>query len=82
MTTELAEFDVRIAFDAVGFVQVNSEINRRMVSLAVQLLDPEPDNRVLDLYCGIGNFSLPLAKRAGTVLGVVMLVISFVIFFK
>jgi len=67
---DLSEFDVRIAFDAVGFVQVNSEINRRMVSRAVELLDPGPDDRVLDLYCGIGNFSLPLARRAGTVLGV------------
>jgi 23S rRNA (uracil1939-C5)-methyltransferase len=67
---ELPEFDIRIAFDAVGFVQVNSEINRRMVSRAIELLNPGPDDRVLDLYCGIGNFSLPLARRAGTVLGV------------
>jgi 23S rRNA (uracil1939-C5)-methyltransferase len=67
---ELPEFDIRIAFDAVGFVQVNSEINRRMVSRAIELLNPGPDDRVLDLYCGIGNFSLPLARHAGTVLGV------------
>ena len=67
---ELPEFDIRIEFDAVGFVQVNAEINRRMVSKAVELLDPGADDRVLDLYCGIGNFSLPLARRAGTVLGV------------
>jgi 23S rRNA (uracil1939-C5)-methyltransferase len=67
---DLPEFDIRIAFDAVGFVQVNSEINRRMVHAAVQLLDPGPADRVLDLYCGIGNFSLPLARRAGAVLGV------------
>jgi 23S rRNA (uracil1939-C5)-methyltransferase len=67
---DLPEFDVRIAFDAVGFVQVNKEINRRMVHLAVELLEPGPDDRVLDLYCGIGNFSLPLARRAGTVTGV------------
>jgi len=67
---DLPEFDVRIAFDAVGFVQVNSEINRRMVHRAVELLDPGPEDRVLDLYCGIGNFSLPMARRAGAVLGV------------
>jgi len=67
---DLPEFDVRIAFDAVGFVQVNSEINRRMVHQAVELLDPGSEDRVLDLYCGIGNFSLPLARRAGEVLGV------------
>ena len=67
---DLPEFDVRIAFDAVGFVQVNSDINRRMVSRAIELLEPDPEDRVLDLYCGIGNFSLPLARCAGTVLGV------------
>lgn len=66
----LPEFDVRIDFDPVGFVQINSDINRAMVSRAVEMLDPGPDDRVLDLYCGIGNFSLPLARRAGTVLGV------------
>ena len=66
----LPEFEIRIEFDAVGFVQVNAEINQRMVSRAIGLLDPQADDRVLDLYCGIGNFSLPLAKRSGTVLGV------------
>ena len=67
---ELPEFDVRIEFDPVGFVQVNSDINRQMVHTAVELLAPEPEDRVLDLFCGIGNFSLPLARRAGRVLGV------------
>ena len=67
---DLAEFDIRIEFEAVGFVQVNSDINRRMVHQAVELLAPDPDDRVLDLFCGIGNFSLPLARRAGTVLGI------------
>jgi 23S rRNA (uracil1939-C5)-methyltransferase len=67
---ELPEFDIRIEFDAVGFVQVNAEINRRMVGRAVELLNPGAEDRVLDLYCGIGNFSLPLARRCGTLLGV------------
>lgn len=67
---DLPEFDVRIAFDPVGFVQVNSEINQRMVGKALELLEPGSDDRVLDLYCGIGNFSLPLARRASHVLGV------------
>ena len=66
----LPEFDVRIAFDPVGFVQINAEVNRSMVSAAVELLQVTEDDKVLDLYCGIGNFSLPLARRAGTVLGV------------
>lgn len=69
---ELPEFDVRIAFEAVGFVQVNADINRRMVHRAVETLAPGPGDRVLDLYCGIGNFSLPLARRAAHVLGVEM----------
>lgn len=67
---ELPEFDVRIAFDPVGFVQVNRDINQRMVHRAVEMLAPGTEDRVLDLYCGIGNFSLPLARRSGQVLGV------------
>ena len=66
----LPEFDLRVEFDPIGFVQVNGEINERMVARAIELLDPKPGDRILDLYCGIGNFSLPLARRAGEVLGV------------
>ena len=66
----LPEFDVRIDFEPVDFVQVNGEINRRMVHTAIELLAPQPEDRVLDLFCGIGNFSLPLARRAGQVLGI------------
>ena len=66
----LPEFDIRIEFDPVDFVQINSEVNQCMVSRAVELLAPGMDDRVLDLYCGIGNFSLPLARKAGVVLGV------------
>ena len=67
---DLPEFDVRIEFDPVGFVQVNAEINERMVDRAIDLLEPGAGERVLDLFCGIGNFSLPLARRADEVLGV------------
>ena len=66
----LPEFDVRIEFEPVDFVQVNAGINRRMVDFAIRQLDPGKDDSVLDLYCGIGNFSLPLARRAGRVLGI------------
>ncbi len=66
----LPEFDISIAFEPVDFIQVNSDINQRMVSFAIENLQAGPDDRVLDLYCGIGNFSLPLARRAGTVSGV------------
>ncbi|MGD8497479.1 MAG: 23S rRNA (uracil(1939)-C(5))-methyltransferase RlmD [Chromatiales bacterium] len=63
-------FDVGIGFEPLDFVQVNAVINRRMVERAVELLEPAPDHRVLDLFCGLGNFTLALARRAGHVLGV------------
>ena len=66
----LPEFDVDIEFEPVDFVQVNSDVNRRMVHMALDYLEAGSDDRVLDLYCGIGNFTLPLAKTAGTVLGI------------
>ena len=66
----LPEFDIRVDFEPVDFVQVNSEINQCMVHFATEQLGAGPDDCVLDLFCGIGNFSLPLARQAGTVLGV------------
>ncbi|MCF7985825.1 MAG: 23S rRNA (uracil(1939)-C(5))-methyltransferase RlmD, partial [Thiohalocapsa sp.] len=61
---------VRIAFEPTDFTQVNLELNRLMLDQALDLLDPQPDERVLDLFCGVGNFSLPIARRARTVVGV------------
>lgn len=66
----LPEFGLRFGFHPLDFVQVNPAINRQMVSLALQLLAPERGDRVLDLFCGIGNFTLPLATRAGWVHGI------------
>ena len=66
----LPEYDIRVDFEATDFVQVNNEINQRMVHFAIEQLQSGADDRVLDLYCGIGNFSLPLARHAGAVLGV------------
>jgi len=66
----LPEFDIRIDFEPIDFVQVNSEINQRMVHFAIEQLNAGPEDRVLDLYCGIGNFSLPLARNSGAVLGI------------
>lgn len=66
----LPAFGLRFAFHPLDFVQINPEINRRMVSLAVDQLAPRPSDRVLDLFCGIGNFTLPLASRSGVVVGV------------
>lgn len=66
----LPDFDVGIEFRPTDFVQVNGVVNRRMVKAAVDHLCPEPGDRVLDLYCGVGNFSLPLARRSARVLGI------------
>jgi 23S rRNA (uracil1939-C5)-methyltransferase len=62
--------DIRIAFDALDFVQVHSEINRQMVAQALELLDLQPGDSVLDLFCGLGNFTLPMAQRCKRVTGV------------
>jgi 23S rRNA (uracil1939-C5)-methyltransferase len=66
----IPEFDIRLEFQPLDFVQVNAELNRTMIRHAIDLLDPKPTDRVLDLYCGLGNFTLPLARRAGKVVGV------------
>jgi 23S rRNA (uracil1939-C5)-methyltransferase len=66
----LEEFDVDIAFAPTDFVQVNGELNARLVSHAIAQLAPAPTDEVLDLYCGVGNFTLPLARRAARVTGV------------
>ncbi|MFM2005088.1 MAG: hypothetical protein RLZZ09_743 [Pseudomonadota bacterium] len=61
---------VEFRFKPTDFTQVNIEINRKMVSRVMELLDPKPGERILDLFCGIGNFTLPLATHAGHVVGV------------
>jgi len=66
----LPRYDVDFEFSPLDFVQVNGDMNRRMVDHALDLLDPQPTDRVLDLFCGLGNFTLPLARRAGSVVGV------------
>jgi 23S rRNA (uracil1939-C5)-methyltransferase len=59
-----------LEFGPVDFIQINREINRSMVDAALQLLLPTPHDAVLDLFCGLGNFTLPLARRAGRVAGI------------
>ena len=66
----LTEFDVTLNFLPTDFTQVNLEINRGMVPQALELLQVNSEDRVLDLFCGIGNFTLPLARKAESVLGV------------
>ncbi len=59
-----------LEFAPTDFIQVNGELNRHMVARAIELLDPRPGDRALDLFCGLGNFSLPLARRVASVDGV------------
>jgi 23S rRNA (uracil1939-C5)-methyltransferase len=66
----LPEFGVRLHFRPTDFVQVNGPTNQRMVSRVVELLGLTPEARVLDLFCGLGNFTLPIATRAAAVLGI------------
>ena len=66
----LPEFGITMPFRPTDFTQVNPHINRVLVDRAVRLLDAKPYERVIDWFCGLGNFTLPLATRAGSVLGV------------
>ena len=61
---------VVIEFGPVDFIQVNRDVNASMLEAALDLLQPAPGDSVLDLFCGLGNFTLPLARRARRVLGV------------
>lgn len=61
---------LRLRFGPQDFVQVNADLNRRMIALALELLDPQPGERIADLFCGLGNFTLPLARRGAEVIGI------------
>jgi 23S rRNA (uracil1939-C5)-methyltransferase len=62
--------EVTIEFGPSDFVQINRDVNLRMVEAALELLAPGPADTVLDLFCGLGNFTLPLSRRAAAVVGV------------
>ena len=66
----LPEFGVVMPFKPTDFTQVNPHINQVLVSRALRLLDVQPHERVIDWFCGLGNFTLPLATRAREVLGI------------
>ena len=66
----LPEFGVVMPFKPTDFTQVNPHINQTLVSRALRLLDVQPHERVIDWFCGLGNFTLPLATRAREVLGI------------
>jgi 23S rRNA (uracil1939-C5)-methyltransferase len=66
----LPEFGITMPFKPTDFTQVNAHVNRVLVSRALRLLDVQPEERVIDWFCGLGNFTLPLASRAREVLGI------------
>ena len=66
----LPEFGLRMPYRPTDFTQVNHAINRVLISKALTLLDVQASDRVADLFCGLGNFTLPLATRADSVVGI------------
>lgn len=70
LSYHLPAYDVEMQFQPTDFTQVNAELNRKMIDRTIAMLDLQPEDRVLDLFCGLGNFSLPLARKAGRVVGV------------
>ena len=66
----LPEFGVAMPFKPTDFTQVNPHINRVLVARAIRLLEPQAHERLIDWFCGLGNFTLPLATRAAQVLGI------------
>ena len=69
LSYSLPEYDLVFPFMPTEFTQVNPHINRVLVRRAMTLLDPQPGERVADFFCGLGNFSLPIARLGATVLG-------------
>jgi 23S rRNA (uracil1939-C5)-methyltransferase len=66
----LAEFDLVMPFRPTEFTQVNQDVNAMLVRRAMRLLDPQPGERVADFFCGLGNFTLPIARCGAQVLGI------------
>jgi 23S rRNA (uracil1939-C5)-methyltransferase len=67
---QLPAYDVTLGFLPGDFTQVNSDVNRKMIDRAIELLDLQTEDRLLDLFCGIGNFTLPIARGCTHVVGV------------
>ena len=70
LSYRLPDFDVEHFFSPTDFTQVNFAINRVLVRRALALLDPQPGQRVADMFCGLGNFTLPIARSGAYVVGV------------
>lgn len=70
LSYSLADYALQIAYQPGDFVQVNAQMNEAMIAQALAWLEPQPEDRVLDLFCGLGNFALPLAQQVAEVIGV------------
>ncbi|CAM3016461.1 23S rRNA (uracil(1939)-C(5))-methyltransferase RlmD [Legionella worsleiensis] len=70
LSYQLPDYNINFQFHPTDFTQVNSELNRKMVRLAIELMALNSSDKVLDLFCGLGNFSLPMAKFCSKVIGV------------
>jgi len=70
LTYSLPEFGITMPFSPTEFTQVNADMNRVMVSRAMRLLNPQPNERIADLFCGLGNFTLPIARSGAQVVGI------------
>ncbi|MCR6662437.1 MAG: 23S rRNA (uracil(1939)-C(5))-methyltransferase RlmD [Luteimonas sp.] len=66
----LEPWDITFGFRPLDFIQVNASLNEKMIARTFELLDVQPGDRVLDLFCGLGNFTLPLARTVAEVVGV------------
>jgi 23S rRNA (uracil1939-C5)-methyltransferase len=66
----IPDFDLTFPFNPTDFTQVNHEINRALVRRAITLLDPQPDDQIGDFFCGLGNFSLAIARSGAQVTGI------------
>ncbi len=66
----LPDFDLTFLFSPTEFTQVNTGVNRMLVRRAMALLDPQPGERIVDLFCGLGNFTLPIGRLGATVVGI------------
>ena len=66
----LPEFDLEFEFRPTDFTQVNHAVNRVLVRRALRLLDPQPGERIADMFCGLGNFTLPIARSGASVVGI------------
>ncbi len=67
---ELPAYDLTLAFEPADFIQVNGSMNRLLIDQVLRLMQLTPESTVLDLFCGLGNFTLPLARRAARVVGI------------